>query len=466
MHLILGARGAFSVSVAALLLAACNANGGDLASAPGLPVANAQHATAPARRIHHRASGKIQHVVIIVQENRSFNDLFYGYPGARTAKYGHDTAGHTIKLQPVPLETTWDIAHDSSDFFAACNGTGSIPGTNCQMNGFDKEYWQCGRPGFPQCPNRHPPYSYVPASETTPYFAMAQQYVLADEMFSSDFDASSFVSHQYLISGQAESSVNYPYTAWGCSGGSGDMIGTVGPQRQVPQGYEVVCWDPTTLGDELDTAGLSWGFYAAPVHDIGNVWIAYQAINHIYHGVDWKKDIFTPPTQFFTDISSGSLRTVSWVTPTWVNSDHAGNGSNTGPSWVASVVNAIGQSQYWDSTAIFILWDDYGGWYDPVAPAYVDYDGLGFRLPMLVISAYAKQGHVSHNHYEHGSILRFIEDQFALARLSASDARAKSPEKDAFDFTQPPRTFVPFAARYDTNYFKHQPPDHHIPDWE
>ena len=147
-----------------------------------------------------------------------------------------------------------------------------------------------------------------------------------------------------------------------------------------------------------------------------------------------EKDVIAQPSQFLTDVSNGKLRPVSWVTPTWANSDHAGCGSNTGPSWVASLVNAIGESKYWDSTAIFIFWDDYGGWYDPEPPAYVDYDGLGLRLPLLIVSPYAKQGYVSHVHYEHGSILKFVEDQFGLGRLSASDTRAKSPEKDCFDF--------------------------------
>jgi phospholipase C len=462
----LGARAGLSIAAAALYLSACNATGGGLASAPGLPVANVPHLITPAQRVHRGASGKIQHVVIIVQENRSFNNLFVGFPGAKTAGYGYDTNGHKIKLQPVGLETTWDIAHDSWDFIAACNGTGSIPGTNCQMNGFDKEYWQCGRSGFPQCPNANPPYSYVPHSETAPYFNMGKQYVLADQMFASNFDASSFISHQYIISGQAQSAVNYPYGAWGCPGRSGDMIATVGPQRQVPYNYEVVCWDPTTLGDELDKAGLTWAYYATSYTGNPGIWSAYQAIKHIYYGSDWSKDVISPPSQFLTDVANGKLRTVSWVTPTCGNSDHAGCGSNTGPSWVTSLVNTIGQSQYWNSTAIFIMWDDYGGWYDPVAPAYVDYDGLSFRIPMLIISAYAKQGHVSHVHYEHGSILKFVEDQFGLARLAASDTRAKSPARDCFDFTKPPRTFVPFAAPYDANYFKHQPADNRIPDSE
>jgi phospholipase C len=121
-----------------------------------------------------------------------------------------------------------------------------------------------------------------------------------------------------------------------------------------------------------------------------------------------------------------------------------GSGSVTGSSWVASLVNAVGESKYWNSTAIFILWDSYGGWYDPEPPEYLDEEGLGFRVPLVIVSPYAKRGYVSHVHYEHGSILKFAEDQFGLERLAASDRRANSPERDAFDFSKPPRKFVPF----------------------
>ena len=455
---------AFPVAVVALSLTACNGNTGAGVS-PTLPVANPARVAAPAQGPHRlTSSSKIKHVVIIVQENRSFNDLFYGYRGAKTYKYGYDTYGNKIKLLPIGLETTWDIDHSSGAFFAACNGQGSIPGTNCKMNGFNQEYVGCGN----SCPIQHPQYAYVPRTETEPYFDMAKQYVLADQMYASNFDASSFISHQYIIAGQAESAVNYPYSAWGCPGGPSDMISEVGPQRQIPDGHEVVCWDPTTLGDELDTAKIPWAYYAVGYGSsyIG-IWSAYQAINHIYHGYDWKHDIINPPSQFLTDVANGNLRSVSWVTPTCANSDHAGCGSNTGPSWVTSLVNAIGTSKYWDSTAIFVFWDDYGGWYDREPPAYVDYDGLGLRLPMLIISPYAKKGYVSHVHYEHGSILRFTEDQFGLPRLSASDKRANSPEPpegDAFDFSQPPRKFVKIHAPHDENFFLHQPLDTRIPD--
>lgn len=445
----------------AAILSACSANGGTSGAMPGLPAG----ATSFRNFSSSNGSGKIQHVVIIVQENRSFNDIFYGFKGAKTAKYGYDSKGEKIKLTPIGLETGWDIDHSSGSMEAACNGTGSIPGTNCQMNGFNNEWVGCGYTSQ-ACPSKHPQYAYVPHSETAPYFAMAKQYVLADRMYASNFDASSFISHQYIISGQAESAVNYPYGAWGCPGGSGDEVGEVGPQRQVPNGYEIPCWDPTTLGDELDGAGISWAYYAMSYSHYPGIWSAYQAINHIYNGKDWKKDVIGNPAQVLTDVSKGKLRTVSWVTPTWPNSDHAGSGSKTGPSWVASVVNAVGESKYWKSTAIFLMWDDYGGWYDREPPDYVDYDGLGFRIGLVVISPYAKAGYVSHVHYEHGSILKFVEDLWGLPRLAASDSRANSPAADCFNFNQSPRKFQMIQAPLDEQYFLHQKPDYHVPDEE
>jgi phospholipase C len=418
------------------------------------------------RRLSLSKSGtsKIQHVVIIVQENRSFNNLFYGFPGATTVKYGYDTSGEKIKLKPVPLEAPWDLQLNSSGFIAACNGTGSIPGTDCRMNGFNKEWVGCGQSGYPPCPIKHPQYAYVPHSETKPYFDIARQYVLADQMYASNFDSTSFTSHQYIIAAQSESSVNYPEGAWGCEGGSADKVAIVGPDRQIPYGHEQACFDDESLGQEADDAGVSWAYYTSALYHNGQIWNAYQANRYVYYGADWNDNVITPQTQFFNDVSNGKLRQISWITPTCQNSDHASCNSNTGPAWVASLVNAIGQSQYWDSTAIFIFWDDYGGWYDPEPPAYVDYDGLGMRIPMLVVSAYAKKGHVSHVPYEHGSMLKFVEDQFGLGRLSVSDTRATSPEQDCFDFNKPPRRFTTIPSAHGKEYFMHQPVDNRPPD--
>ncbi len=445
-----------------LFLASCGGTSGTSLS-PGLQAATPAQRAATFGGLRPKASGKIQHVVIIVQENRSFDNLLQGFPGADTKPYGYTSTGLKVKLQPVGLETTWDVAHSSQAFYAACDGQGSVPGTNCKMDGFDKEYVGCGRRG-PPCPDSHPQYSYVPKSEVQPYFTMGTQYVVADRMFASNFDASSFVSHQYIIAGQSDAAVNFPQGGWGCAGGPTEKIGTVTvnpPRRTGPQVRP--CFDYQTLGDELDTAGRSWGFYTSSLEGDGNIWSAYQAVKHIFQGPDWNSDVITPQSTFLNDVN-GNLRTVSWITPTCENSDHAGCGSKTGPAWVASLVNAVGKSKYWNSTAIFIMWDDYGGWYDHVPPPYVDYDGLGMRLPLIVISPYAKQKYVSHVQYEHGSILRFVEDQFGLPRLTASDSRATSPEADCFDFSQAPRHFKPIRSSLDQQFFLHQPLDRRPPD--
>ncbi|MGA8098945.1 MAG: alkaline phosphatase family protein [Candidatus Cybelea sp.] len=455
-----------------------------------LPAAVYQGGSA-VRELGH-AKSKIQHVVIIIQENRSFNNLFYGYPGAKTANYGYglkDEKKIKIDLQPIPLETTWDLEHNPNGFVAACHGNGETPGTDCRMDGFNHETWNCNTPGHPKCPIEYPPYAFVPHKETKPYFEMARQYVLADEMYASNFDSTSFMAHQFIIAGvNPDRSIGKPAFAWGCPGGAGDQISILGLHRAWPKGSVRPCWDPTTLGDELDEAGLSWSFYATPIggntkapcghkgidadgsgsSDGRGIWSAYQTIAHIcYSPSKWNLHILTPPNRFLNVMGRGGrLDDVTWITPTFANSDHGGSGSATGPSWVTSVVNAIGRSKYWSSTAIFIFWDDYGGWYDPEPPKYLDDAGLGFRLPMLIISPYAKEGYVSHVHYEHGTILKFVENTFGLARMNlphGSDVRANPPD-DAFDFSQAPRKFVPIHAPLDENYFKLEPLDLRPPD--
>jgi len=445
-------NGLLAAAVTTVWLSACSDGG-----AGALPAGNPQ---AAGPLVEHLSSSGgdsvIQHVVVIIQENRSFDNLFYEYPGADTQSYGYSKSGQKIDLKPVGFQTTWDLGHGLQQFVEDCNGTGSLPGTDCRMNGFSAEYYACGHgSGEPKCPNANPPYSYVPHKETKPYFAIANEFVLADEMFPSNLDAS-FVSHQYLIAAQADATVNSPDDGfWGCGGPPGDSVPTLTQQRTLgPRVFP--CFNYETLADELDNANISWRYYTSPSGSNSYLWSAYQAVKHIYEGPDWAKDVITPQTKFFNDVSSGNLPVISWVTPTYPNSDHSGSGADGGPSWVASLVNAIGESKYWDSTAIFVFWDDWGGWYDHVGPKELDYDGLGIRTAMLVVSAYAKQNYVSHVPYETGSILKFIEQRFGLAALNKSDNRATSPEEDCFDFSQSPRTFEPIPAKYDRNYFLHQ----------
>jgi phospholipase C len=406
------------------------------------------------------ASGKIKHIVFIVQENRSFDNLFQAYPGADTASTGKTSDGKTVTLATMSLRTVLVIDHSAQAMFESCNGTGKLPGTKCRMNGFNKE----------TVPPLSPPnaqYVYVPHNESKPYFDMAREGVLADRMFPSQLDFS-FVAHQYAIAAQAQSSVNAPIGPWGCSGGKTDTVATITKDRNPNGAPEQACFDYQTLGDELDQAKLPWRFYTSEIGSPGegSLWSAYGAVRHIYHGPDWKTDMVTPQKRFLRDVAAGKLATFTWITPICSNSDHSDCGGGYGPSWVAAVVNQIGESEFWNSTAIFILWDDWGGFYDHVPPPFRDYDGLGIRVPLLIMSPYAKQGYISHVQYETASVLRFAEDTFGLDQLAAADTRATSPAADCFDFMQKPRAFVPIKAPYGRDFFLHQAPDYRIPDYE
>ena len=400
-------------------------------------------------------TGKIRHVVYIVQENRSFNDLFMGYPGAKTATSGKNSFGKTVALQPVSLSTRYEIDHSAHAMFSACRGTGKLPGTHCRMDGFNLEQLYEG-PTNGQ-------YVYVPRSETKPYWDMAREFVLADHMHASQLDES-FVAHQYIIAAQADSSVDVPGGPWGCEGGPNDRVQTLTHKRTYGPS-QVPCFRYQTLGDELDGAGLPWRFYTSSyTRPLGGFWSGYQAVKHIFNGPDWKKDIVIPQKRFLRDIKAGKLTSFTWITPLCPDSDHLACGGGLGPSWVTSLVNAVGESKFWDSTAVFVQWDDWGGTYDPVPPPFKDYDSLGFRVPLIVISAYAKQNYVSHVPYETASVLRFAEDLFGLAHLTQADARATSPAADCFDFSQKPRTFVPIKAPKGPDFFLRQANDGQIPD--
>jgi phospholipase C len=285
-------------------------------------------------------------------------------------------------------------------------------------------------------------------------------------MFASQLDES-FVAHQYIIAAQAASSVNVPIGKWGCGGGWYDVVQSITKARKVDGPEQTPCFDYNTLGDELDKAGLAWRFYTSQYGggSTGSLWSGFQAVEHIYGGPDWAK-VISPQTRFLTDVPKGKLAAFTWITPICANSDHVECGGGYGPSWVATLVNAVGKSRFWNSTAIFVQWDDWGGLYDHVAPPYRDYDSLGFRVPLLVISPYAKQNFVSHTQYETASVLRFAEDLFNLGQLAAADRRAASPAKDCFDFSAKPRKFVPINAPKGRGFFLHQPPDYRQPDEE
>ncbi len=425
-----------------------------------------------------------------MQENRSFDNFFYDFPGANGTTYGY---GHGVKYPLQPL----DLAHPAQDpIHAHWQFLEDLDrGKN---DGFDRQIFQFGTGSacksepedFPECWIYHKPedwrtlpYTYVPRAEIQPYWDMAERYTLGDNTFSSN-NGESFPSHEYMIAGQSGHATEAPSTtaAWGCDApaeteyylyfGStqppvfgahvGHEIGypygpNPGPDPCFPLDGNPSSAYPT-IADLLDTAGVTWRYYVQPKsrtrYGLDSWWLnAFDAVQAIRYGPDWHTDISTPDTKVLKDIANGDLQQVSWVMPHGGASDHAGGGSGPcGPNWVASIVNAIGQSPYWNSTAVIIMWDEWGGWYDHVVPPqYKDprtgaYEGLGYRVPLIVVSPYAKQHYISHKQHEVASTLRYIEETFNLPFLGKgsgykyADRRADGFD-DVFDYTQQPTPF-------------------------
>ncbi|MGA2761350.1 MAG: alkaline phosphatase family protein, partial [Candidatus Cybelea sp.] len=239
----------------------------------------------------------------------------------------------------------------------------------------------------------------------------------------------------------------------------------------------------STLRDLFDGASpaISWKYYAPALGDRGAIWSAFDVIYPVRYGPEWAANVISPQTTILTDISGGNLAQMSWVVADNVDSDHPGSGSDRGPSWVTSIVNAVGESQYWSSTAVIVVWDDWGGFYDPVAPPLPrdNQGGPGFRVPMLVISPYTRlnqssqPGYISKERYSFGSIVRFVEDTFGLGRLGTTDETTNSigPESgsqggDMFNFSQSPRQFQTIGSKYPRSSFLHEKPSNRPVDTE
>jgi|HubBroStandDraft_5_1064220.scaffolds.fasta_scaffold00010_44 phospholipase C len=412
----------------------------------------------------------IQHIVLVIQENRTFNNFFATFPGADGTTTGtilkdascHVRKTRTIPLTKSPLITPLDFQHDYQGYRAARDGG--------KMDAFDKVSFSNG---LPEC--RYP-YQYVDPSQIQPYWDIAQQYALAEHMFTTQ-GSSSFTAHQDLIAGGTvvepdESLVNLPTCSggtckWGCDAPAGTHTSLISYNGAYEPGKgPFPCSNQfatpySTLRDLLDAKGLSWKYYAPPFccNTNGRLFTAFDVIYPVRYGPEWQANISSPQTNIFNDISNGTLPAMSWLIPDGADSDHPGEQIDNGPSWVASVVNAIGESSYWESTAIVVVWDDWGGLYDNLNPPQVGYGGLGFRVPALVVSPYAKPGYISQTQYEFGSILRYIEENWNLGSLGSSDKRATSII-DCFDYSQAPIPFQPIPSKMSKLYFLHRAPSY------
>jgi phospholipase C len=433
----------FGLILCGFALSACGGASGPQAggSLPVVPAKPGQH---------------FQHIVILVQENRTFDNLFATFPGADGTRYGKTPTG-SIPLREANLESSFSPNNGYQAYLHARDGGA--------MDQFD---------GFPSARTGRHLYEYVNPSQIQPYWSMAEQYVLADHLFQTQ-GSGSFTAHQDLIAGgtaidPTHSLIDFPSSVpWGCDAPTGTVTTLITKDNTyLPKQGPFPCLTYRTIRDLLDRAGISWRYYTPAVTQPGGaLWSAFDAIRQVRDGPEWRKNVVSPEKRIFTDIAHDALPNVAWVIPDFENSDHPGNGSDTGPSWVAQVVNAIGGSPAWGSTAIIVVWDDWGGWYDHVAPpGRQTFGGLGFRVPMIVISPYARRGYISHRQYEFGSILKFVENNWGLGRLGTTDARSADFTGDVFDFTQVPRTFAPISAKYSRAYFEHQKPSNEPVDTE
>jgi phospholipase C len=403
-----------------------------------------------------RASSTANHIVIIVQENRSLDNLFNGFPGADTQRYGYD-GSRRVLLRQEPLNTAWGVGHNHGDFLAACDLNRRT--LACRSNGFNREnYLHC------PCPTEAP-YSYVPEWHQRPYWSMAKQYTLADELFETN-QGPSFPAHQYILSGTSttydgsayRASENPSNDAGGCDSPRGTTVAVIDAQGKENRKI-FPCFNRKSIIGELNAAGDTWSYYQsdrAGINEKSGFWKAVDALEPIWKKTNEYGDhVISPPSQFLTDVKR-RLANVTWVTPTGATSDHASETDGTGPAWVASVVNAIGESSYWYNTVIIVVWDDWGGWYDHVPPTIRNSYELGFRVPMIVIGPYVKNRHVSHAHYEFGSILKFIEEQYDLPSLGTTDVNVNDLS-GCFDWFQTPTPFTPIQGGLPRIVFDNDP---------
>jgi phospholipase C len=442
------------------------------------------------------AASKFSHIVIIFQENRTPDNLFGSSPNFEPlvdiSNAGVNSQGTTIPLTPEALADCYDPSHAHSSFE-----------TELQI-GFDQDPDQtnagCVLPANP---------NFKFADNSTGgvqhYFDIATNYGFANRMFQTN-QGPSFPAHQFIFGGTSAPSTESPLFVSSNMGNQNENAGCVAPSDQLvnlidPYGSETSnapiypCLDHPTMADVLDAGKISWKYYNSTGTGI---WAAPNAIRHICQptlvgttlqcqGPDWTNGSVVPnnPAQVITDIQHCRLADVSWVIPTADESDHASVTNGTGPQWVASVVNAIGQQKtcgngqtYWQNTAIIITWDDWGGWYDHVRPpaiqieqgskpAWGDGYTFGFRVPMMVVSAYTPARYVDNDVHDFGTILYFIETNFHLGFIGPGDsiysnyadyqAAARKDGLTKFFPLSSARSFVAIPTTLGPAYFLHQP---------
>jgi phospholipase C len=477
-------------------LAACGVLAGCTAAAPS----SASSAVAPssASSAAVQASGgpsgsyivpagihKIKHVIIVMQENRSFDTYFGTYPGADGIPMKDGTPTACVP-NPAGGGCTRPY-HDTADVngggpHGAASAVADVDGG--RMDGFieqrDQARSTCTNPDDPACSAAGQPdvMGYHTAAEIPNYWTYAQDFVLDDHMFE-PVKSWSLPDHLYLVSGWSAKCHNA--SPMSCVN---NIVGPYGAgqfDRAVDQelttgttSIDLAWTDVTWL---LFEHHVSWAYYVqtgtqpdcdndsaetcAPVAQSATtpgIWNPLPLFGDVHS--DHQLDNVQSLASYFAAAKAGTLPSVSWITPSNPDSEHPPASVHQGQAYVTSIINAAMESPDWGSTAIFLSWDDWGGFYDHVVPPAVDQNGYGLRVPSLVISPYAKRGYVDHQILSSDAYLKFIEDDFlGGARLNPATDGRPDPRPDVredeailgnlaqdFDLSQTPRAAVLLAT--------------------
>jgi phospholipase C len=391
--------------------------------------------------------GKIEHVVFLIKENRTFDNYFGTFPGANGLTTALDSTGNVVPLaQASDTNFGCDIDHSPEGADAAWN---------CgMMNQFDTIKYSTTKPACDQskpAPYKNHSLTQFTKKDIPNYFALASHFTLGDNMFSA-LRGPSYPNHMYTVAAQSGGfslgvgAVNNPGNIFNTTGGWGCDVPKQTEQTlpygkfQCPPaqdyGTHSSCWTGVpTIVNEIEAKGLDWRYYGPGPGQSGYIWTILNAFSEIRNNpTEWAKVV--PYTQFVTDLTSGGLKDVSWIVFPGSLSEHPPNSVCAGENYTISLVNALESSPYWCTTALFITWDDFGGFFDHVPPPNqpnADVYGPGFRVPLIVVSPYAKAGFIDSHQWDFTSLLRFAEVNFGLHYLTPRDQGSGSMVT-AFDF--------------------------------
>jgi len=419
---------------------------------------------------------KIQHVVIIMQENRSFDSYFGTFPGADgipmqngvSAVCVPDPArGVCVRPYHDPNDRNAGGPHGETNATADIDG-GAMDGFIAQQQG--GRIRACDGANDPNCAragNEPDVMGYHDAREIPNYWAYAQQFVLQDRMFEPNASWS-LPAHLFTVSGWSARCANTDPLS--CTDALQTPNGTafllLPPARRTALPKPLFSWTDVTY--LLHNAGVSWGYYldegTEPDCEDDQMFCQAKPQNALVPGIwnplPWFETVqqdnelrnIQPLKNVYDAARAGTLPAVSWVMPNGHDSEHPPALVSDGQAYTTSLINAIMMGPDWNSTAIFLTWDDWGGFYDHVVPPQVDQNGYGMRVPGIVISPYARQGYIDHQTLSFDAYLKFIEDRFLGGQRidpqtdgrpdPRPDVRENAPQlgdlTQDFDFTQPP----------------------------